>query len=115
MVLKKRKGELFKDTKVRLSKRTSIKGKAFEKIKFALVQKIPYAKPSYLEDGKPRIVRDQAHFSPLPLFFFHARSKLIPISDDILYDIAQQDDLLGLDHVNRSKALAGKGDSIFIR
>ena len=53
LLLKTRKGEIFRDTKVRLSKRTGIKGKAFEKIKFALVQKIPYAKPSYLEDGKP--------------------------------------------------------------
>ena len=62
LVLKKRQGELFKDTKIRLSKRTGIKGKAFEKIKFALVQKIPYAKPSYLEDGRPRIIRDEANF-----------------------------------------------------
>ena len=57
-MLTKRKGELFKDTKSRLSKRTGIKGKQFEKIRFALVQKIPYAKPTYLEDGEyppPRI------------------------------------------------------------
>ncbi len=108
LVLKKRKGEIFRDTKVRLSKRTGIKGKAFEKIKFALVQKIPYAKPSYLEDGKSQIIH-QANS------LFLARQKLIPLPDDILYEIAQQDDLLGLDHVNRSKALAGKGDSIFIR
>ena len=37
-------------------------------------------------------------------------------SDDILSEITSSlDDLLGIDHVNRSKALAGKGDSIFIR
>ncbi len=29
--------------------------------------------------------------------------------------IGSPDDLLGLDHVNRSKGLGGKGDSIFIR
>ena len=29
--------------------------------------------------------------------------------------IGSPDDHLGLDHVNRSKGLGGKGDSIFIR
>jgi ubiquitin carboxyl-terminal hydrolase 7 len=45
-------GELFKDTKERLSKRIGIKGKAFEKIKFAIVQRHLYQKPIYLSDGK---------------------------------------------------------------
>lgn len=45
--------EVFKDTKARLSKRTGIKGKMFEKIKFAVVPNIVYAaNPRYLEDGK---------------------------------------------------------------
>ncbi|KAL6722165.1 ubiquitin-specific protease ubp15 [Lecanora helva] len=81
-----RPGELFKDTKVRLSKRIGLKGKQFDKIKFAVVQRSMYSKPIYLAD------------------------------DDVLADIASSpDDLLGIDHVNRSRGLGGKGDSIFIR
>lgn len=44
-------GEMFKDTRERLSKRTGIKGKLLEKIKFAIVSRSLYAKPRYLEDG----------------------------------------------------------------
>ena len=43
--------ELFKDTKMRLSKRIGIKGKQFDKIKFAIIQRSIYAKPAYLNDG----------------------------------------------------------------
>lgn len=55
-------GELFKETKERLSKRIGIKGKQFEKIKFAIIQRPPYSKPTYLTDGKPY------PYPPLPLF-----------------------------------------------
>ena len=41
---------MFADTKKRLEKRTGIKGKAFEKIKFALIRR--YQKADYLTDGK---------------------------------------------------------------
>ncbi|KZF20341.1 ubiquitin thiolesterase [Xylona heveae TC161] len=79
-------GEIFKETKERLSKRTAIKGKVFEKIKFALVQQSAYSKPIYISD------------------------------DDILSDMATRgDDLLGLDHVNKSRSFWNRGDSIFIR
>ncbi|KAL8772774.1 MAG: hypothetical protein Q9209_002119 [Squamulea sp. 1 TL-2023] len=79
-------GELFKDTKDRLSKRTGIKGKQFEKLKFAVIQRSPYSRPTYLND------------------------------DDDLSTIAiRSDDQLGLDHVNRTRLFAGRGDSIFIR
>lgn len=44
-------GEVFKDTRERLSKRTGIKGKLLEKIKFAIVTRVLYTKPRYLEDG----------------------------------------------------------------
>ena len=44
-------GEVFKDSKKRLSKRTGIKGKQFDNIKFALISKSLYAKPAYLNDG----------------------------------------------------------------
>lgn len=45
-------GEKFADTKKRLEKRTGLKGKSFEKIKFAVVRRANYSKPQYLEDGK---------------------------------------------------------------
>ena len=44
-------GEVFKDTKNRLSERTGIKGKQFEKIKFAVVPQTSFSTPRYLEDG----------------------------------------------------------------
>ncbi|KAI4171690.1 MAG: hypothetical protein LQ343_004083 [Gyalolechia ehrenbergii] len=79
-------GELFKDTRERLSKRSGIKGKQFDKLKFALVQRSAYARPMYLND------------------------------EDELYGMAiRSDDQLGLDHVNRTRLFGGKGDSIFIR
>jgi ubiquitin carboxyl-terminal hydrolase 7 len=47
-----RKGELWKDTKERLQKRTGLKGKAFERIKMATVARNAYGKIEYLEDGE---------------------------------------------------------------
>ncbi|KAI4226189.1 MAG: hypothetical protein L6R36_003370 [Xanthoria steineri] len=79
-------GELFTDTKERLSKRTGIKGKQFEKLRFAVIQRAPYSRPTYLNDD-----------------------------DDLSTLATHLDDQLGLDHVNRSRLFAGKGDSIFIR
>ena len=43
---------MFKDTKERLSKRTGIKGKQFEKIKLAVVFHNNFSRPEYLNDGK---------------------------------------------------------------
>lgn len=45
------KDERFVETKKRLEKRTGIKGKNFEKIKFAVVRRSSYSKPKYLTDG----------------------------------------------------------------
>ena len=36
---------------MRLSKRIGIKGKQFDKIKFAIIQRSIYSKPAYLNDG----------------------------------------------------------------
>ena len=47
-------GEPFKDTKERLSKRIGIKGKQFDKIKFAIIPRSSYSKPIYLNDGNHR-------------------------------------------------------------
>ena len=44
-------GEKFSDTKKRLEKLTGIKGKNFEKIKFAVVKRNAFSKPTYLNDG----------------------------------------------------------------
>ena len=79
-------GEQFKDTRERLGKRTGLKGKLLEKIKFAIISRSLYAKPRYLEDT------------------------------DVIMDLLQDDeDLLGLDHVNKSRNFWNRGDSIFIR
>ncbi|KKK13712.1 ubiquitin hydrolase [Aspergillus rambellii] len=79
-------GEIFKETKERLSKRTGLKGKRFEKIKFAVVPRSLYSNPRYLED------------------------------DDILSDIiGDSDDLLGLDHLNKNRNFWNRSESFFIR
>lgn len=47
-----KEGEVFKETKERLSKRTGIKGKVFEKIRFAIVKGGQnYSRPVWVEDG----------------------------------------------------------------
>ncbi|CAK7224311.1 ubiquitin-specific protease ubp15 [Sporothrix curviconia] len=80
-----KEGETFGDTKKRLEARTGYKGKSFEKIKFALVRRMPYSKPQYLND------------------------------DDILWDLAtQEDDFLGLDHVDRSRGLRTGIEDLFL-
>ncbi|OOQ85624.1 putative ubiquitin C-terminal hydrolase (HAUSP) [Penicillium brasilianum] len=78
-------GEIFKETKERLSKRTGIKGKPFEKIKFAVIPRASFTTPKYLED------------------------------DDILSDVIGPDDYLGLDHPGKSRGFWGKSESFFIR
>lgn len=46
-------GEIFKETKERISKRTGLKGKNFEKIKFAVIKGGQvYSRPVLVEDGK---------------------------------------------------------------
>jgi ubiquitin carboxyl-terminal hydrolase 7 len=44
-------GEPFKETKKRLSEFTKIKGKPFDKIKFATISKPTYSRAEYLDDG----------------------------------------------------------------
>lgn len=45
-------GERFAETKKRLSARTQIKGKSFEKIKFTVVPRAIISSPKSLEDGE---------------------------------------------------------------
>lgn len=99
-------GEIFKETKERLSKRTGIKGKQFEKIKFAVVPKSLYSNPRYLDDGKSYIFPFKRRY----------RDANITTADDILSDIVgESDDMLGLDHVNKSRSFWSRSESFFIR
>lgn len=54
--------EKFEDTKARLQTRTGIKGKPFEKIKFAVIKKTNFSKPTYLEDGMQPSLRSFSSF-----------------------------------------------------
>ncbi|KAF3138571.1 hypothetical protein TWF703_004619 [Orbilia oligospora] len=85
-----KEGEIFSETKLRLQKRTGLKGKNFEKIRFSVVKRSSYSKPTYLNDED--ILSDQ-------------------ISD-------VNDDILGLDHPDKTPrgGLFGRQEqSIFIR
>jgi ubiquitin carboxyl-terminal hydrolase 7 len=105
----KLQGEIFKETKERLSKRTGIKGKQFDKIKFAIVPRLMYSTPRYLEDGE---CADVIFLVSIP---FQCFSNISP-SDDILSDIVNDpEDLLGLDHVSKSRGFWNRGESFFIR
>jgi ubiquitin carboxyl-terminal hydrolase 7 len=78
--------EKFKETRERLSKRTGIKGKMLQQIKFAVVPRGLYPKPRYLEDT------------------------------DVLMEITLDgDDMLGLDHVNKTRNFWGKTENMFIK
>ena len=79
-------GEPLKETKERISKRTGIKGKLLQQIKFALVSRAPYSKPRYIED------------------------------EDIVVDLIQDgEEMLGLDHVNKARNFWGRAEGMFIR
>ncbi|KAI1326876.1 cysteine proteinase [Xylariaceae sp. FL0255] len=81
-----KEGEVFSETKKRLEKRTGIKGKAFEKIKFALLRR--YSKPlTYIEDSD------------------------ILFEEGVTLD---DDAMLGLDHVDRSRSTRN-GAEMFLR
>jgi ubiquitin carboxyl-terminal hydrolase 7 len=52
-----KEGEMFSETKQRLSDFTKIKGKQLDKIKFTLVNRSSYSKPELVEDGKQFTLR----------------------------------------------------------
>ncbi|CAG8574763.1 302_t:CDS:2, partial [Dentiscutata erythropus] len=66
-------GEPFSATKLRLQSRLGMNEKDFSKVKVAIVQPLSYAKPQYIEDD-----------------------------NDILSDHKWADELLGLDHVDKT-------------
>ncbi|KAL2025090.1 hypothetical protein VTK56DRAFT_92 [Thermocarpiscus australiensis] len=81
-----KEGEKFSETKKRLEKRTGLKGKSFEKIKFAVVRRAQFSRPQYLSD------------------------------DDILWDVASNaDDCLGLDHPDRTRSLRNGAGDLFLK
>ncbi|KAK4969844.1 ubiquitin-specific protease ubp15 [Elasticomyces elasticus] len=103
-----RDGEIFKDTKERLSQRTGIKGKQFEKIRFAAINGTGFAaKAVYLEDGMVN-----PHVSLLlvikPLLTIHA-------TDDILSEKLDSAGMLGLDHPNKARNLWNRHETLNIR
>jgi ubiquitin carboxyl-terminal hydrolase 7 len=78
-----------------------MKGKNFEKIKFAVVKRSSYSKPTYLTDG----------ISPSPPL-----PNPLTRTDDVLYDVAShEDDLLGLDHLDRTRAIRNGAGDLFLR
>lgn len=80
-----KEGELFSETKQRLSDFTKIKGKQLDKIKFVLCA--PSSKPEPIEDDD--------------------------VLEDIVG--GRDNVSLGLDHPNKSRSLWAKADSIFIK
>lgn len=79
-------GEQLKDTKERISKRTGIKGKLLQQIKFAVVPRGSYVKPRYIED------------------------------EEVLLDLLTDgEDGLGLDHVNKARNFWGRAEGMFIK
>ncbi|KAK9458784.1 uncharacterized protein V1516DRAFT_681942 [Lipomyces oligophaga] len=82
-------GEPFSETKKRLQKRMGMSEKQFERIKFALIQRGQNAKPFELEND----------------------------DDKILYDMAERDDELGLDHLDKTtyRGLRHEQRAIFIK
>jgi ubiquitin carboxyl-terminal hydrolase 7 len=97
------KGELFSKTKERLSERLKVKGKTFEKIKFAVVPRSGYGKPEYLSHGKLLFI---------PILNTCANSHF---PEDILSEKLVGDDILGLDHQNKTRTNYTRADQIFIK
>ena len=79
-----------------------MKGKNFEKIKFAVVKRSSYSKPTYLNDG---------------IYTSHTKPEGLLIRlDDELYAVASGDDgLLGLDHVDRTRITKNGAGDLFLK
>jgi ubiquitin carboxyl-terminal hydrolase 7 len=75
-----------------------MKGKSFEKVRFAVVRRSTYSKPTYLNEGKFYIESST----------FRGSNEM---TEDILWDVATlDDDLLGLDHVDRARPVRSAAD-----
>jgi ubiquitin carboxyl-terminal hydrolase 7 len=102
-----KEGEKFADTKKRLEKRIGLKGKSFEKIKFAVVRRSHFSRPQYLTDGE--------FFSLASFCILHDDANLLFSADDILWDVTQEDDCLGLDHPDRTRSLRNGAGDLFLK
>jgi ubiquitin carboxyl-terminal hydrolase 7 len=91
-------GETTADMRERISKRTGIKGKLLQNIKFAIVPRGVYAKPRYLED------------EDIPADLISVEG-----SNGTVGGGAGGDEMLGLDHVGKSRTLWGRAEGMFIR
>ena len=87
---------------MRLEKRTGIKTKIFEKIKFAVVKNKSFARGAmYLSDGK---------CSPP-----NCSITMLTILDDELWDKSADDDFLGLDHMNKQRTSNNAGQELTLK
>lgn len=98
-----KENEPFSETKKRLQARTQIKPKYFDKIKFALLKRNSYNAPLYLKDGKSSL-----RVTPTGI--------VLTSIDFILWDMAtRDDDLLGLDHIDRSTKKGSNATDLFLK
>jgi ubiquitin carboxyl-terminal hydrolase 7 len=95
-----KRGEKFADTKKRLQARIGVSDKDLAKYRFALIQVSTFKQPSYIEDGKYSSYRQTVS---------HLLTLLI---DDTIYEHQfAPEDVLGLDHVDKSgKPRSGVGE-----
>jgi len=83
--------EKFADTKKRLQARLGVSDKDITRFRFALIQVQQFKQPSYIEDGA-------SSFHSLAIACLLTRT-----SEDTIYDHKfQPEDVLGLDHVDKS-------------
>lgn len=93
--LTRRQGEKFSETKKRLQARLGVSDKDLVKYRFALIQVSTFKQPSYIEDGMCYLCDKTSEI-------------LILHPEDTIYEHQfAPEDVLGLDHVDRS----GKGRS----
>lgn len=95
-----KRGEKFVDTKKRLQARIGVSDKDIAKYRFALIQVSTFKQPSYIEDGMS--------FAASHLSIVTQRI----ITDDTIYEHQfAPEDVLGLDHVDKSgKPRSGLGE-----
>lgn len=98
-------GEKFAETKKRLQERIGVSDKDFAKYRFALIQVATFKQPSYIEDGK------QLFTSP----WSKNRRSWIATEDTIYDHKFAPEDVLGLDHVDKSgKTRTGAGEKAIV-
>lgn len=97
--------EKFSETKKRLQARIGVSDKDFAKYRFALIQHATFKQPSYIEDGR------------LISTLVNCDSALnAPPAEDTIYDHKfAPEDVLGLDHVDKSgKTRTGAGEKAIV-